>query len=245
MSMYSDFAEVYDDLMANVDYFQWAKFYRDILLNKNPNVKNITECACGTGLLTEHLSEYFIVHGIDSSEEMLQKAMQRARNKGIDASFSLQNMESFKLPSACDAVIATCDGVNYLLTEDSLKSFFISAYRALKDNGIIAFDFSSHYKLSNYLPSQVWADNSESLSYIWFNDFDDKTNILSLDFSAFKHIDKNNYIRIDEYQEQKARHIEEYTKLLKEVGFKDISIYGDMEKDYHDQSLRIHIVARR
>ena len=57
--MYTDFASVYDRLMADVPYREWADYYAGLL--KAGGVLNgpIVECACGTGSLTVELARRY------------------------------------------------------------------------------------------------------------------------------------------------------------------------------------------
>ena len=54
-----------------------------------------------------------------------------------------------------DAVLATCDGVNYLTGPDDLGAFFRSAHACLRDGGLlIAPNFVNH---KGGLGSRIWS----------------------------------------------------------------------------------------
>ena len=134
--MYQDFAEIYDALMNDVDYESWAEHYTRLLSIFGIRGGKVCECACGTGGLTLPLRRRgFQMTGVDLSREMLWQAAQKARKNGMNIPFVQQDMRSLNLHKPVDAVIATCDGVNYLMTEEDLLSFFRAAKRAIRPGG--------------------------------------------------------------------------------------------------------------
>lgn len=235
--MYTEFAEVYDLLMKDVDYESWANYYISLIKKYNENATNIVECACGTGSLTKYFANEYNVIGVDISTQMLNIA----KNK-CQATFVVQDMKNLELHKPVDCVLATCDGVNYLHTKKELNMFFKSANKALKTNGLLIFDVSSKFKLKEYLPKQIWTLNDDKISYIWENTY--QNNKLFMDLSIFLRQENNMYIKINEEQVQKCFEITEYSELLKNNGFKNIKIFGD--KTYKSPSkteLRWHILA--
>ena len=70
--MYEAFAEVYDELMNDIDYEGWADYYVRLLSIYGIRSGKICECACGTGGLTIPLAARgFSMTGVDLSQEML------------------------------------------------------------------------------------------------------------------------------------------------------------------------------
>ena len=107
--MYTAFAEIYDELMADVDYAAWAGFYAELLrmYGVAPGGK-ICECACGTGSLTLPLRQLgYVMTGVDLSQDMLWIASQKARKAGAAIPFICQDMRSLHLHRPMDAVLAT------------------------------------------------------------------------------------------------------------------------------------------
>ena len=68
--MYTGFAEIYDELMTDVDYDAWADFYCKMMEGFGIRGGKLAECACGTGGLTLPLFRHgFHVTGVDLSQE--------------------------------------------------------------------------------------------------------------------------------------------------------------------------------
>ena len=169
--MYTQFAEVYDELMYNVNYAAWAQYYGELLKRQGgERGARSCECACGTGNLTIPLQKLgFSVTGMDLSQEMLWIAAQKARAQGLQGLFVRQDMRNLRLHRPVDAVLATCDGVNYLLTQDDLMGFLASAYEAIRPGGALIFDVSTPHKLEHTLGNTTFCEDTPHITYMWQN----------------------------------------------------------------------------
>lgn len=226
--MYQAFAELYDELMDDVDYESWADYYTRLLSIYGIRNGKICECACGTGGLTIPLHRRgFQMTGVDISREMLWEAAQKSRKLGIAMPFVQQDMKALNLHRPMDAVLATCDGVNYLLTEEDLLSFFRAAHRAIKPGGALIFDVSTPYKLKNILCGGLMAEDRENITYMWQNSWNERQKTVSLDLVFFVREKDNQYRRIEEHQKQRAWDEKTLKENLWHAGFRAVSIYGD------------------
>ena len=226
--MYQDFAEIYDRLMDNVHYDSWADYYVRLLSVYGVREGKICECACGTGNLTIPLYRAgFQMTGVDLSQEMLWQAAQKARKQGISIPFVKQDMRSLNLHRPMDAVIATCDGVNYLKTEDDLKSFLRAAWRAIRPGGALIFDVSTPHKLRDILCSGVICEDLEDITYFWQNQWNDHTGTVDMTLCFFVREADGRYRRLEEYQVQKAWEIHELKHMMLQVGYRGVCVYGD------------------
>ena len=245
--MYQAFAELYDELMNDVDYESWADYYTRLLSIYGIRNGKICECACGTGGLTIPLHRRgFQMTGVDISREMLWEAAQKSRKLGIAMPFVQQDMKALNLHRPMDAVLATCDGVNYLLTEEDLLSFFRAAHRAIKPGGALVFDVSTPYKLKNVLCSGLMAEDRENITYMWQNSWNERQRTVSLDLVFFVREKENQYRRIEEHQKQRAWDEKTLKENLWHAGFRAVSIYGDFTLNSStDENQRWHVAATR
>lgn len=243
--MYTSFAEVYDQLMDNVNYDRWADLYRDILTAYGIRSGKVCECACGTGGLTVPLQRRgYQMTGVDLSQEMLWIAAQKARKQGMGIPFVQQDMRRLHLHRQMDAVLATCDGVNYLLEDGDAAAFFKAAYDALRPGGALVFDVSTPWKLENLRGDQIICEDREDVTYMWQNRFDKRKGMLEMQLCIFVKQKDGSYRRIDEDQKQRAHTAEGLTLLLQRAGFTQIRVFGNsrMERP-RDQEQRWHIAA--
>ena len=243
--MYTSFAQVYDRLMRGVDYAAWAAFYKDLLLEWGvaPGAR-VAECACGTGNLTIPLSETFAMTGIDLSEAMLEVAIPKAKAHGRDIRFVRQDMRRLALHRPADAVLCTCDGLNYLMTPRQTEEFYQSAYAALKPGGVLALDVSTPYKLEHVLGSNTLFKAEEDIAYIWQNEWEASRRRVHMQLDIFAR-EKDSYRRIVETQSQQAHSAQEITAGLEKAGFEQITLYGDMAREAGARDERMHLMARK
>jgi SAM-dependent methyltransferase len=245
--MYTGFAEVYDELMNDVNYEDWADFYCRMMEAFGIREGKLCECACGTGGLTLPLFRHgFHVTGVDLSQDMLWRAAQKARSAGLAIPFVRQDMRQLRLHRPMDAVLATCDGVNYLLDDVDVLEFFRSAYSALRPGGGLFFDVSTPHKLQNALGNQIICDDSDSITYLWQNRFSEKTGVLDMHLCIFVKQEDGLYKRIDEEQKQKAHTMPHLTELLYQAGFDRVMVFGNgrMEPP-RDAEQRWHFAVMR
>ncbi len=245
--MYQGFAEIYDELMNDVNYERWAEHYARLLSIYGIRSGKICECACGTGGLTLPFHRLgFQMTGVDLSREMLWQAAQKARKNGIAIPFVQQDMKALNLHRPMDAVLATCDGVNYLLTEEDLLSFFRSAARSIRPGGALVFDVSTPYKLREILCRELMWEDRDNLTYLWMNTWHERTRTVDLDLCFFLREKGDQYRRMEEHQTQRAWDPQILKEKLWQAGFRAVSFYADMTlhpAEEHNQ--RWHIAATR
>ena len=226
--MYTAFASVYDRLMADVDYPSWAGFYQTLLTLYGLRAGKLCECACGTGSLTIPLCAMgYQLTGVDLSEEMLFEASQKARKAGAMIPFIKQDMRSLRLHRQMDAVLCTCDGVNYLPTQADVLTFFTAAWQAIRPGGALIFDASTPYKLRQVLGDSFVGDETPEIAYLWKNAYHPENDSVDMALSIFMRKQGETYERISEQQTQYAYPVEVFEALLLQAGFADVRVFGD------------------
>ncbi len=246
--MYTSFAEVYDELMTGVDYPAWAGFYAEMMRRWGiPSGARVCECACGTGGLTIPLQAMgYQVTGLDISQEMLFIASQKARAAGSRAIFIRQDMRSLQLHRSVDAILATCDGVNYLTHERDLAAFFASAFAALRPGGGLFFDVSTPYKLEHTLGSRTLCEDTPHITYMWDNRWHAKTRTVDLNLCIFVREADGRYRRMDESQRQRGWTMDELSEALHAAGFETPAFYGNSRLTFpRSTEERWHVAAVR
>lgn len=245
--MYTSFAEVYDELMDNVDYERWADFYAGLMGAYGIHGGRVCECACGTGNLTIPLQRIgFQMTGVDLSQEMLWIAAQKARKQGMGIPFVAQDMRKLHLHRPMDAILATCDGVNYLLDDTDVLTFFTSAYAALRPGGGLFFDVSTPWKLEHERGSQLLCEDRENVTYMWQNLFHPQSGVLDMHLCIFVREKDGRYRRMDEEQKQRAHQAQRLRALLLSAGFTQVNVFGNSRLEPpREKEQRWHIAALR
>ena len=245
---YGKFAEVYDLLMRDVPYTAWARYLQELFAQFGvlPG-QRVLDCACGTGEFAIRLHQAgYVVTGLDRSEEMLAVAQKKARKAGAKIPFVLQDMRYLALHQPVFAINCACDGVNYLLEDEDVRSFFMSANRALQENGVLLFDISSAYKLEQVLGNRTYGEDTKAITYLWQNCFDPDSRLLEMKLAFFLPQANELYERFDERHVQRAYRAEELSEMLEKTGFQLAGIYEWPGKGAPaENSERIQFVARK
>ena len=246
--IYDAFATVYDHLMDDVDYDSWAEHYLALIDAKqvDPSYR-LVECACGTGNLSIRLAKALpMVAGIDSASAMLRRAEEKARMAGVNLMLARQDMRNLTLSRPVDAVLCTCDGVNYLTQPDDTRRFFFAAYRALKPGGVFCFDVSSVYKLKEVLGNGFQGEERDGVAFLWQNRWDEQASIVQMDVTFFVREEGGLYRRFREVHRQRAHALQELEAWLQQAGFDDIAFFGEFEmRPPREKDRRIHVRARK
>ena len=118
---YEAFARLYDIFMSDIDYDSWCGYIHGLLQEYGVDDGLVLELGCGTGSLTERLAALgYDMIGVDNSPEMLQKAMEKKAQSGLDILYLLQDMREFELYGTVRAVVSICDSMNYLTEPEEL-----------------------------------------------------------------------------------------------------------------------------
>ncbi len=243
--MYTQFAAVYDHLMADIDYPGWAKYLLELLRRAGVEPRTACECACGTGLLSVELARLGLkLTAGDLSGDMLELASARARRAGLTIPFIAQDMRSLALHRPVDAIFCACDGVNYLLTDADTLAFFRAAHANLRPGGALVFDVSSEHKLRSLCDQRQFFEDLDALTYLWTNTWDAEKHAVEMELSCFVQAKDGRYDRFDERQVQRAHSVESLNRLLARTGFTGIRAYADQSFDPPaPDEARIHIAA--
>ena len=244
MEAYTDFAELYDLFMEDTPYSEWCEIFCSILKEYDIEDGLVAELGCGTGTMTKLMAERgFDLIGIDSSIEMLEIA--RAKEERTDILYLLQDMREFELYGTVRSIISVCDSMNYILTEEELKTVFSLVNNYLDPGGIFLFDMNTPYKYREVLGEEVFAENLPSASFIWENDFDEETGINQYDVTFFKQHENGWYRKFEETHLQRCYEIEQVISLLKESGLKFERAFDlDTGDELKETTQRVCFVAR-
>ena len=229
---YTDFANIYDDMMENIPYADWVEKLHKLFAERG--VKGVCELACGTGVILEGLSEHgYDLVGIDISESMLSVATERLSDAIMEGKcvVSLQDMRRFALPSPSDAVICLCDSVNYLSKSEYLLDMFRSVRENMKDGGIFIFDVKTEHCFRDVMGDEVRVDEGEEGDYlcIWDNNYDEGAKCNEYLLTIFERCVDDIYRRTDELHTQYVHDHTEIIEAMEDAGFKNIGWGCDID----------------
>lgn len=248
MEAYTDFAYVYDTMMSDIPYDEWAAYVKELLADEDikPGAR-VVELGCGTGSFTMEMCKAgFRMTGIDISTDMLSVASSKFENTEYnEVVFSEQDMTEFELPEKVDAMVSICDSVNYLMNEDDLDKLFAGAEKYLKSNGVFIVDLKTKYFYENVLAYNTMAANFDDCSYIWDNYYHEEERVNEYLLTVFVREGKM-YRKFVENHFQKAYEFDEVINAARRNGFTNISVYDAFTKEKPGKrSERLYFVFRR
>ncbi len=300
MEAYTDFAQVYDELMDDTPYEEWCDFLLDvfqrygvddvskrqenanndmIVTNKNfekpadagqtttmsaesigadldtideklrQERNTVLDLGCGTGTLTELLARRgYVMIGVDNAEEMLQLAIEKREQSGLDITYVLQDMRELELYSTVGAVVSVCDSLNYLLDEEDIVQTFERVNNYLYPQGIFVFDYNTVYKYQTVIGDAVIAENREDCSFIWENYYHEDEEINEYDLTVFVAEGQapQRFRRFQEVHYQRGYRLSQMRALLERAGLEFLeALDADTHGEVRQESERIYVVARK
>jgi SAM-dependent methyltransferase len=145
MTVFNNYAQYYDLLYQDKDYVGEANFIHRLLETHAPNAKNILDLGCGTGIHAALLAEKdYQVHGVDFSQEMLERGYERIAKSPQDITSRLQlshgDIRQVRLNKTFDVVLSLFHVISYQTTNEDLQAAFTTAKEHLKPGGLFIFD---------------------------------------------------------------------------------------------------------
>ncbi|WP_289285801.1 class I SAM-dependent DNA methyltransferase [Parablautia intestinalis] len=207
----------------------------------------VLDLGCGTGTLTELLyAKGYDMIGVDSSEEMLLKAMEKKEKFGSEILYLCQDMRDLDLYSTVGTVVSVCDSVNYLLEDDEVESVFLLVNNYLYKGGLFIFDFNTVYKYEKVIGDTTIAENRDACSFIWENYYHGQERINEYDLTIFAREGEGGlFRRFTETHLQRGYTLDEMLGFVERAGMEVVLMLdADTREKPGEMSERIYIAAR-
>lgn len=221
MTIYNDFAEVYDYILQHVDYDTWYRYLKALMLRYVDDPKFLLELGCGTGKFGGKFSrDNYTIFGIDRSINMLRIAKLRAY---LNFRILCGDIRNFYLSKKFDFIFAVHDTMNYFLTYAELRSVLQSVKQVMHPGTIFMFDITTEYNIKHYFDNKIMKYNIRNMDIEWTNQYNPKKKIIS---SLMKFEHKNGSVSHEEHL-QRIYSVDEITKVLHQEKFRIIDIFSD------------------
>ena len=206
----------------------------------------VLDLGCGTGTITELLYEKgYDMIGVDSSEEMLQIAMDKKFETQSDILYLCQDMRELDLYSTVGTVVSVCDSLNYLLMDEDVIETFRLVNNYLFPGGIFIFDFNTIYKYEEVIGDTTIAENREDCSFIWENFYSCEDHINEYDVTVFERQEDDLYRKFMETHYQRGYSLDEMKAFLEKAGLTFVTAMDEKtHEDPTETSERIYVIAR-
>ena len=243
MAVYESLAEVYDELMDQVPYDQWAQFIREKMVHHGIREGLVLDLGCGTGKMTGRLRAMgYDMIGLDASVDMLELARERTPE---DCLYLNQDMRSFELYGTVGAVVSVCDSINYITDEKDLVQVFRLVNNYLDPGGIFLFDVNTEHQYRDLVGDSVIAEDRDDVSFIWYNHYDQEMHLNEIDLSVFIREEEDLYRKYQELHIQAGFTLAGMKELLEESGLEYLAAWdGYSDRPAGEESSRIVFLAR-
>ncbi len=225
---YNDFAYIYDHFMhKDVDYDKIADYIENLFDRYGISPELVCDLACGTGNITIPMAKRgYNMTGVDLSDDMLNVA--REKSAGLDILYLCQNLADIDLYGTMGAFLCMIDGINYMITPQSLLGLFTKLRTCFMDpDALFIFDISSRYKLKNTIGNNTFIHSESDVFYSWQNRYSESRNLSDMLLNFFVK-NGSSYERFEERHIQRAYSVKELTFLLKKAGFSTVDTYEAM-----------------
>ena len=236
---YSAIAPFYEKFSVDCDYEKWSQSICNKVLKYAPKITGV-DLGCGSGYFTRALKRVGAdVRGVDKSAEMLNQAKNNSAKENLQIQFLIGDIKTFKPLKKVGFITVINDGYNYL-DQSELPKAFLRASENLVKGGTLIFDVSSEYKLKTIIGNNLFAEDYDDVTYLWFNTLKDESVDMDLTFFVLK---GDKYERFDESQTQYVHTLEKIKEGLCNAGFEIAEIYDENGEYPHPKSLKINFVA--
>ncbi len=216
--LYADLASWWSLLSAPADYAEEAAFFTQALLDASDRPpRTVLELGSGGGNNASHLKAHFQLTLVDRSPGML--AVSRALNP--ECEHVEGDMRHVRLGRLFDAIFVH-DAIDYMTTEDDLRSAMQTAFVHCRPGGVALF-VPDHVR-ENFVPTTEHGGHdgeARGLRYLeWTWDPDPTDTVYFVDF-AYLLREGEGSVRVEQ-----DRHVcglfgrEDWLRLLREAGFR-------------------------
>ncbi|MCK6541065.1 class I SAM-dependent methyltransferase [bacterium] len=143
-NVFGDYSRYYDLLYKDKDYGNEVHYLRDLIQRFAPQTQTILNLGCGTGAHDFFLSEYgYSIDGIDVSQEMLSKAIEKAAASPKLSSllrFYKGDIRSIRLDKTFDVALSLFHVMSYQTSNNDFMDTLSTVKYHLNPNGIFIFD---------------------------------------------------------------------------------------------------------
>lgn len=201
----------------------------------------ILDLCCGPGRHSLELARRgFKVTAVDRTAASVQEAKRRAEGEALAVEFVQEDMRRFCRPDAFDGVINLFTSFGYFEDAADDRQVLLNVHRSLNDGGRLVLEMMGKEVLARKFRERDWHEEDGVLFLAERRICRDWTWI------------ENRWILLDGQRREefavchRIYSAAELSALLKECGFREVSVYGDLAGSPYDHTAgRLVVVARK
>jgi len=218
-ALFTNYAQKYDQesfttgTITEVDFLE-----QEIAFQKSHRILDI---GCGTGRHSIELAKRgYSVKGIDLSENMLNRAKEKASEAAVSIDFEQADARNFHFPGQFDLAIMLCEGAFSLMETDEMNFAILkNAAEALKPGGKFIFTclnalFPLFHSVKEFVDQGTSGTQEGSFDVMQFRDFST--------YNITNDLGENMVLKCNERYYAPS----EITFMLNLLGFAKIEIFG-------------------
>jgi SAM-dependent methyltransferase len=206
----------------------------------------VLDVACGTGTYTIPLQkEGVLACGLDLEETMIEQAVEKAEEENVSGDFVVSNMLNIDLVSEGDLrrIYIIGNSLVHLKSMDEVRSFLSIAYDLLNDEGDLIIQIINYDRILSLGIDHLPTIEVPGKGITFERNYNYDVSSSTIEFAS----------RLNVLSESKESSVyllpirkDDLLKELENVGFKDISVYGNFKKEpFTENSVPLIIKARK
>lgn len=142
---YTVLAEIYDEVMEDVDYETWTDYIEEIIMQHHDHAEDLLELACGTGTMALSMEEFGYYHIVasDASAPMIEVAKRKGEEARSDVEFKVIDFLDINIEQTFDVVFMVFDSLNYLHSNEDILKLHSEVKSVLNPGGLFIYDFTT------------------------------------------------------------------------------------------------------
>ncbi|WP_155286746.1 class I SAM-dependent DNA methyltransferase [Lacticaseibacillus zhaodongensis] len=227
--IYSTFAQVYDQLMDQDLYDDWAEYVEKRV---QPQQQELLELAGGSGTLAVKLAQAgYKVTNLDLSADMLALAADKINAADVDIPLIQADMRDFGVIDQFDLVTCFDDSICYMQNLDDVKATFAQVAANLKSGGRFMFDAHSIYQMDEVFPGYMYNYQTEDYAFLWSSYEGEYPHSCEHDLTFFIYReDIDAYKPLIETHKERTYPINDFVAALEATGFTNVEVSADFGK---------------
>jgi glycine/sarcosine N-methyltransferase len=244
---YSGFADKYDLFAPWDKRIRRERRFFKYTLDMN-RVNTVLDCFCGTGFHVAMLSEMgYDVEGIDISPEMVRKARENLKSKGLDARVRPGDVKALDTGKKYDCVLSMGNSLPHEFG-DGVSIALKKMYEALNPGGTCVIHMENFDRLyedrDRFLPSAYRRTEDGMDVFIFAVDYHQKKVVFNI-LSVIERRGRPQFeVDTVEYNPIGVKHLD---GLLRGAGYKELAFYEDfrMTPLGRDRTYDLIVVAKK